>query len=190
MSIEKQQKIAAAFEQILEALGEDKNRPGLRDTPKRVAKSLLELNSGFGFNPSDVVAGAIFPTESSGMVLQKNLEFHSLCEHHLLPFVGKVHVAYLPDKKIIGLSKIPRVIDVFARRLQVQENLTFQIANAISELIKPLGVAVVVEASHFCMSMRGVKKQSGTTITSEFLGAFKQDPVLRSDFWRGLKVDA
>ena len=185
--MENQQIIANAVSQILLALGENKEREGLLDTPKRVAKSLLELTSGHGVNPTDVVQGAIFSTESSGMVLQKDLEFHSLCEHHLLPFSGKVHVAYLPDKNIIGLSKISRVIDVFARRLQVQENLTLQIAKAIDDLLKPRGVAVMVEASHFCMMMRGVKKQGSLTLTSEFIGAFAQDNILRSDFLRTIK---
>lgn len=181
------QHIERAMETILSTLGEDMARPGLRETPRRVAQSLRELTSGNRMRPADVVGGGIFPSESSGMILQKDIEFFSLCEHHLLPFYGHMHVAYLPDKKIIGLSKIGRIIDIFARRLQVQENLTHQIAHSLNELIEPKGVAVLVEANHFCMMMRGVKKQGALTVTSEYLGTFAGDHALRTDFLHAAK---
>lgn len=184
MNIKKQQIIANAISEILDAVGENKHRTGLIDTPVRVAQSMFELTSGQGMTPADVIKDALFPTESSGMVLQRDLEFFSLCEHHLLPFSGKVHVAYLPDKKIIGLSKIPRIVDIFARRLQVQENLTHEIAHALNEILKPKGVAIIIEASHFCMMMRGVRKQSSVTITSEYLGEFLHNSDLRAEFLR------
>lgn len=184
---DEQQKIGDAISQVLLSLGEDISRPGLLDTPKRVAKSLLDLTSGQAISPTDIVGDAIFPCESEGMILQKGVEFFSLCEHHLLPFFGQVHLAYVPNQKIIGLSKIGRIIDIFAKRLQVQENLTHQIASAIDYLLKPKGVAVFVEANHFCMMMRGVKKQGGVTITTEYAGEFKTDHVLRADFLRAIK---
>lgn len=176
-----------AVKEILSAVGENPGRPALIDTPDRVAKSLLELTSGYGVSASDLVKDAIFPCQSKGMVLQKGLEFYSLCEHHLLPFFGVVHVAYMPDQKIIGLSKVGRIIDVFAKRLQVQENLTHQIASSIQDLLKPKGVAVVVEAQHFCMMMRGLKKQGSFTQTSEYRGIFEDDAYLRRDFFQGIK---
>lgn len=179
--------IEGSIAKILNALGEDSARPGLRDTPKRVARSLKELTNGYGMSPADIVGDAVFPCEASGMILQKGIEFYSLCEHHLLPFFGQVHFAYLPDKKIIGLSKIGRLIDVFAKRLQVQENLTHQVADAMMKLLNPKGVAIVVEASHFCMMMRGVKKQNGCTITCEYTGEFKTDHQLRSNFLEAIK---
>lgn len=185
--INNEQMISDAVLQILEALKEDISRPGLKDTPKRVAKSLLDLTNGQHLTPADIVGDAIFPCESSGMILQKDVEFYSLCEHHLLPFFGKVHLAYLPDQKIIGLSKIGRVIDIFAHRLQVQENLTHQVAMAIDRLLKPRGVAVIIEAQHFCMMMRGVKKQGNRTLTSEYTGVFKSDHMLKTDFLQAIK---
>jgi GTP cyclohydrolase I len=179
--------LSGSVRSILEALGEDINRPGLRRTPERAAKALLDLTSGYNIAASDILNDALFPCDSTGLVLQKNLEFYSLCEHHLLPFFGHIHVAYLPNKNIIGLSKIGRIIDLYARRLQVQEQLTHQIADALNELIKPHGLAVMISASHLCMMMRGVKKQGSETITSEFLGLFKSDQNLRSEFFSSLK---
>ncbi len=179
--------IASAIAHVITALGEDLARPGLVDTPIRVEKSLAELTSGYGISPADVVGDAIFPCEADGMILQKGIEFYSLCEHHLLPFFGEVHLAYLPNNKIIGLSKIGRLIDVFSKRLQVQENLTHQIVDAVTKLLRPKGVAIVVEASHFCMMMRGVKKQNGLTITCDFTGEFKSDHKLQSTFLEAIK---
>lgn len=179
--------ISDAVVKILEALKEDISRPGLKDTPKRVMKSLTYLTNGQHLTPSDVVGDAIFPCESQGMILQRDVEFYSLCEHHLLPFFGKVHLAYMPDNKIIGLSKIGRIIDVFAHRLQVQENLTHQLVTAIDQLLKPKGVAVIIEAQHFCMMMRGVKKQGNITQTSEYTGVFKEDHLLKTDFLQAIK---
>ncbi len=179
--------ISLSVLKILEALKEDTSRSGLKDTPDRVAKSLTYLTSGQHLTPADVVGDAIFPCESQGMILQKDVEFYSLCEHHLLPFFGKVHLAYMPDKRIIGLSKIGRIIDIFSRRLQVQENLCHQVASAIDSLLKPRGVAVIIEAQHFCMMMRGVKKQGNITETSEYTGVFATDHMLKADFLQAIK---
>jgi GTP cyclohydrolase I len=179
--------IKNAVSQILSSLGEDLERPGLIETPKRVAKSLTELTSGYHFSVADVAGNAIFPCQSSGMILQKNIEFYSLCEHHLLPFFGQIHVAYLPNKKIIGLSKVGRIIDIFAKRLQVQEHLNHEIAQALDDLLEPHGVAVSIEANHFCMMMRGVKKQTGITCTSEYRGRFNTDDQMRRDFLSAIK---
>lgn len=179
--------IAPAIAEVITALGEDLARPGLRDTPTRVEQSLHELTSGYGVSPSDVVGDAIFPCSGEGMILQKGIEFYSLCEHHLLPFFGQVHLAYLHDNKIIGLSKIGRLVDIFAKRLQVQENFTHQLVEAITELLQPRGIAIVVEASHFCMMMRGVKKQNSLTITHAYTGEFKTDHGLRSSFLEAIK---
>lgn len=181
------QEISNSVFKILQALKEDVLRPGLKDTPERVAKSLTYLTNGQHLTAADVVGDAIFPCQSQGMVLQKDVEFYSLCEHHLLPFFGKVHLAYLPDQRIIGLSKIGRIIDIFAHRLQVQENLTHQVANAIDQLLKPRGVAVIIEAQHFCMMMRGVKKQGNLTHTSEYTGVFASDHLLKTDFLQAIK---
>ncbi len=167
---------------ILTAVGEDVHREGLHDTPKRFAKSMAFLTSGYRTCVADVVGKALFEAESSEMVIVKDIELYSLCEHHVLPFFGKAHVAYIPNKKIIGLSKIPRIVDVFSRRLQVQERLTTQIAEAIEGALKPLGVAVVIEASHFCMMMRGVEKQNSKTITSAMRGAFSKNESTRKEF--------
>jgi GTP cyclohydrolase I len=179
--------VASAVAQIITSLGEDLARPGLRDTPMRVTKSFAELTSGYGVNPADIVSDALFPCASAGMILQKGIEFYSLCEHHLLPFFGEVHLAYFPHEKIIGLSKIGRLIDVYAKRLQVQENLTHQIVDALTNLLHPKGIAIVVEARHFCMMMRGVKKQNGLTVTCEYTGAFKTDHDLRMNFLEAIK---
>src|SRR5437868_13802883 len=158
---------------ILTALGEDPSREGLRDTPKRVEKAYRFLTSGYDADIDQVLNNALFTVDYSEMVIVKDIDFYSLCEHHLLPFFGKCHVAYIPTSKVIGLSKIPRLVEVFARRLQVQERLTNQIADTIRDTIHPLGVAVVVEATHLCMSMRGVEKQYSRAVTSAMVGAFR-----------------
>ena len=168
--------------EILGALSEDPSREGLLDTPKRFAKSMQFLTSGYETSVENVVGTALFQAESSEMVIVKDIELYSLCEHHMLPFFGKAHIAYIPDKKIIGLSKIPRIVDVFARRLQVQERLTAQVADALMEVLNPLGVAVVIEAAHFCMMMRGVEKQNSKTITSAMRGDFFTDATTRKEF--------
>jgi GTP cyclohydrolase IA len=168
--------------QLLAELGEDPSREGLRDTPKRVEKSLRFLTSGYETNIDEVINNALFSVDYSEMVIVKDIDFYSLCEHHLLPFFGKCHIAYIPQNKVIGLSKIPRLVDVFARRLQVQERLTHQIAGIIEQKIAPLGVAVVMEGTHLCMSMRGVEKQNSLAITSAMLGAFRNNARTRSEF--------
>ncbi len=171
-----------AVRTLLAALGENPDREGLRDTPKRVERSLRFLTSGYAANVDDVLNGALFSVDYSEMVIVKDIDFYSLCEHHLLPFFGKCHVAYLPTDKVIGLSKIPRLVDVFSRRLQIQERLTNQIANTIREKIAPLGVAVVMEATHLCMSMRGVQKQNSFAVTSAMQGAFRDSARTRMEF--------
>jgi GTP cyclohydrolase I len=173
--------IAPQVAAILERLGEDPRREGLSQTPDRVNKALRFLTSGYRTDPAEVVNGALYSVTYDEMVIVKDIEFFSLCEHHLLPFFGKVHVAYLPKSRVVGLSKIPRIVDVFARRLQIQERLTEQIASAIQELIQPHGVGVICEARHLCMMMRGVEKQHSGTVTSAMLGAFRV-PRTRSEF--------
>ena len=168
--------------QILNELGEDPLREGLRNTPERVAESLRFLTSGNWVNLDELVNGALFEDNYNEMVIVKDIDIFSLCEHHMLPFLGKCHVAYLPKGKIIGLSKIPRIINAFCRRLQVQERLTTEIAEALNRILKPEGVAVVVEALHLCMSMRGVEKQNSYTTTSSMVGSFKKDARTRSEF--------
>lgn len=170
------------MEEVLEMLGEDPTRDGLRRTPERWDKSMRFLTSGYQTRLEDVVNGALFAVKFDEMVLVKDIEFFSLCEHHLLPFHGRMHVAYLPGKKVIGLSKIPRIIDMYARRLQVQERLTQEVADAISDAVQPRGVAVMCEASHFCMMMRGVEKQQSSTVTSAMVGAFREDTATRNEF--------
>ena len=167
---------------LLAALGEDPNREGLKRTPERVARMAAELLSGYRENSQALVNGAIFEAGTSGMVVVRDIDFYSLCEHHLLPFYGRAHVAYLPAGKIIGLSKIPRLVDMFARRLQVQERLTQQIAQALQDILDPKGVAVMVEGVHMCSVMRGVKKANASMGTHAFLGAFESDAGLRSEF--------
>ena len=167
---------------LLKQLGEDPDREGLLDTPRRVETSLKYLTSGYQADVDKVLNNALFTVDYSEMVIVKDIDFFSLCEHHLLPFFGKVHVAYIPRHKVIGLSKIPRLVDVFARRLQVQERLTSEIAETIERKIDPLGVAVVVEATHLCMSMRGVEKQNSFAVTSAMLGGFRNDARTRSEF--------
>jgi GTP cyclohydrolase I len=173
---------------LLVKLGEDPNREGLLDTPKRVAKAYEFLTSGYRADIDQVLNNALFTVDYSEMVIVKDIDFYSLCEHHLLPFFGKCHVAYIPTTKVIGLSKIPRLVDVFARRLQVQERLTNQIAHTIRDTIKPLGVAVVMEATHLCMAMRGVEKQNSFAVTSAMLGAFRDQGRTRMEFLELIKL--
>lgn len=170
------------IEGLLNSIGEDPEREGLQRTPERVAKSLEELTQGCDQRLEDVVGQGVFNEDCSEMVIVKDIEFYSLCEHHMLPFYGRVHVAYIPDGRIIGLSKIPRIVDMFSRRLQVQERMTSQIAEAIQEVLKPKGVGVVADAAHLCMMMRGVQKQNSSTMTSCLLGSFRSDPRTRSEF--------
>ncbi len=171
-----------AVKEILKYLGEDINREGLLDTPKRVTKAWEFLCSGYKENPEEILKKALFTSDNKEMVIIKDIELYSTCEHHLLPIIGKAYVAYIPDGKVIGLSKIPRVVDVFARRLQIQEQLTEQIAEIIDNAIHPKGVAVVINARHMCMEMRGVQKICSTTITSSFKGIFKESNATKENF--------
>ena len=173
--------IEAATEVVLAALGEDVRRAGLVDTPHRVARSLRALTAGYEQTVADVVGDAVFEEVSRGPVLVRDIELYSLCEHHMLPFHGVAHIAYLPAGRVIGLSKLPRIVDVFARRLQVQERLTREVADAIEAVLSPRGVAVVIEASHFCMMMRGVQKQRSRTMTVEYRGAYETDPSRQAE---------
>ena len=174
--------IADHIRKILQTIGDDPNRDGLRRTPERFEKAFRFLTSGYLQDPEKLLNGAMFTVSYDQMVLVKDIEFYSLCEHHLLPFFGKCHVAYIPDKKVVGLSKIPRLVNMFARRLQIQERLTNQIANAIQQKIAPLGVGVVVEGRHLCMVMRGVEKESSQTVTSAMLGSFRENAQTREEF--------
>jgi len=167
---------------ILEGLGEDPSREGLVQTPQRAAKALRYLTSGYETNIETIVNGALFTHECDEMVIVRDIEFFSMCEHHMLPFFGKIHVGYLPDKKVIGLSKIPRIVDMYARRLQLQERLTQQVAETLRDVLQPRGVGVVCEARHFCMMMRGVEKQHSGTLTSSMLGAFRSRKETRDEF--------
>jgi len=176
------QNISDLYTEILSELGEDPQRDGLIKTPNRVAKSLQFLTQGYQLSAENILQQAIFEEQYSEMVIVKDIEIYSLCEHHMLPFFGKAHVAYLPNGKIVGLSKIPRVVDAYARRLQVQERLTIQIRDCIQKTLKPLGVAVVIECTHMCMQMRGVQKQNSTTTTSAFTGLFLNNDATRKEF--------
>jgi len=178
----KKDEFTGAVSRILELLGEDPLRDGLLRTPERVVKSLKYLTSGTHTELHQILNGALFDVNYSEMVTVKDIDFFSLCEHHMLPFFGKAHIAYLPDKKVIGLSKIPRIVDMFGRRLQVQERLTSQIAEAVNTAVSPQGVGVVVEASHMCMAMRGVEKTNSHTVTSAMIGAFADNPTTRAEF--------
>ena len=181
------QEMTCLVQRQLSLLGENVERCGLKRTPERVAKALEFLTRGYRTDPKTVLNGALFSSKSDEMVIVRDIDFYSLCEHHMLPFFGKCHVAYLPTGKVIGLSKLPRLVDVFARRLQIQEEMTSQIATTINELIKPAGVAVVVEAQHLCMMMRGVEKQNSYAITSSMLGRFRDDARTRSEFLELIK---
>jgi GTP cyclohydrolase I len=167
--------------EVLLELGEDPKREGLVDTPERVEKALRYLTSGYSANLDHIVNGALFDVKYDEVVIVRDIEFFSMCEHHMLPFFGKIHVAYLPDKKVIGLSKLPRIVDVFARRLQIQERLTQEVAETLQNMIQPRGVAVICEARHFCMMMRGVEKQHSGAITSAMLGAFRDNRETRNE---------
>jgi GTP cyclohydrolase I len=182
MSKKRSDELARLIHRQLELLGENPDRDGLKQTPARVARSLEFLTQGYGKDPKKVLNNALFETNSDEMVIVKDIDFYSLCEHHLLPFFGKCHIAYLPVNKVIGLSKLARLVDVFARRLQVQERMTHEIASTIENLIKPQGVGVVVEAQHLCMMMRGVEKQNSHAITSAMLGRFREDARTRGEF--------
>jgi GTP cyclohydrolase I len=178
----------AALQQLtqrqLELIGENPSREGLRDTPARVAMAFSQLTCGYTLDVHEVVGGAIYKEDHRGMILVRDIEMYSLCEHHLLPMFGRVHVAYVPDGRVIGLSKLPRLVEVFARRLQLQERLTQQIANAVEEVLQPSGVAVLIDAVHLCMMMRGIEKQSSSTVTTAFRGAFLDDHGTREEFYR------
>ena len=174
--------VAASLKEVLRLLGEDPEREGLAHTPERWEKAMRFLTRGYGESLEKIVNGAIYSVQCDEMVIVKDIEFFSMCEHHLLPFFGKIHVAYLPKDKVIGLSKIPRIVDMFARRLQLQERLTQQVAEAVQAAISPRGVAVMAEARHFCMMMRGVEKQHSGTITSTTLGAFRANKATRDEF--------
>lgn len=174
--------LSGIYENVLKQIGEDPSREGLLKTPERVAKAMQYLTHGYDINPDDLVNQAIFHEEYSEMVIVKDIEVYSLCEHHMLPFFGKAHVAYIPDGKIVGLSKIPRVVDAYARRLQVQERLTIEIRDCIQRTLAPKGVAVVIECAHMCMQMRGVQKQNSVTTSSAFTGLFLNSDATRKEF--------
>jgi GTP cyclohydrolase IA len=178
----------SAYEEMvrkqLTLLGEDPAREGLLKTPGRVARSMAFLTRGYQQDARTIIGDAMFEEEHSNMILVRDIELYSMCEHHMLPFFGKAHIAYIPDGRIVGLSKLARVVDIFARRLQVQERLTVEIAQAITDVLKPRGVGVVIEAAHLCMMMRGVQKQNSTTVTSAVLGSFREDPKTRDEFLR------
>ena len=174
--------ISELVDSLLVELGEDPGRQGLKSTPDRVARALRELTDGYGVKPEEVVAGAIFDQDYDEMVVVKDIPFYSLCEHHMLPFFGQVHVGYLPKGKVVGLSKIPRLVEVFSHRLQIQEQLTNQVADALNVTLAPKGVGVVVEARHLCTEMRGVESPGGRMITSCMLGTFRRDPRTRAEF--------
>jgi GTP cyclohydrolase I len=169
------------YKTIIENLGEDVTREGLEKTPERVAKAMQYLTHGYGLDPLEILKSALFTEDHQQMIVVKDIEVYSMCEHHMLPFFGKAHVAYIPNGKIVGLSKIPRIVDAFARRMQVQERLTDQIKDCIQAALEPLGVAVVIEAQHMCMQMRGIQKQNSVTTTSSFTGAFEKDKT-RKEF--------
>ncbi|SFT88800.1 GTP cyclohydrolase I [Lishizhenia tianjinensis] len=176
------EKLSAVYKEVLGEIGEDPNREGLLKTPERVAKALQYLTKGYDEDPEEILKGALFNEEYSEMVIVKDIEVYSMCEHHMLPFFGKAHIAYIPDGKIVGLSKLPRVVDAFARRLQVQERLTIEIRDCIEKTLNPKGVAVVLECNHMCMQMRGVQKQNSSTTSSAFTGLFLSNDSTRKEF--------
>jgi len=179
---DKTDSIAENYQQIIKDLGEDTQREGLAKTPERAAKAMQFLTQGYKQDPAEILRSALFKEDYSELVLVKDIEMYSMCEHHMLPFFGKAHIAYIPNGHIVGLSKIPRLVDVFARRLQVQERLTLQIRDCLEEVLKPKGVAVVIEAHHMCMQMRGVQKQNSMTTTSAFTGEFMREERTRQEF--------
>ncbi|SFV64819.1 GTP cyclohydrolase I type 1 [hydrothermal vent metagenome] len=179
-----------AITKVLELLGEDPSREGLLKTPKRVSKALQFLTEGYHQNPKEILNQALFSSTNDEMVVVRDIEFYSMCEHHMLPIIGRAHVAYIPDGKVVGLSKIPRIVNVFARRLQIQEQMTEQIADAILDTIHPKGVAVVVHARHMCMEMRGVQKINSTTVSSALRGLFKSDQRTRAEFYNIINTPA
>ncbi|MDR9439940.1 MAG: GTP cyclohydrolase I FolE [Halomonas sp.] len=176
------EELANHYRRIIHELGEDPDREGLRDTPKRAAKAMQFLNRGYTESLEEIVNGAVFESETDEMVLVKDIELYSMCEHHLLPFIGKCHIAYLPSGKVLGLSKFARIVDMYARRMQIQENLTRQIAEAVQQVTEARGVAVVIEARHLCMMMRGVEKQNSSMTSSVMLGAFREKQSTRQEF--------
>ncbi len=182
VSPDQMEELSNAFREILEAVGEDPERQGLARTPERAARAFEFLTQGYRQDVADVVNDAIYDSDASEIVMVKDIELYSMCEHHLLPFIGRAHVAYIPNGKVIGLSKVARIVDVFARRFQIQEQLTTQVADALMQALRPLGVAVVIEAKHLCMMMRGVEKQNSVMKTSCLLGVFKEDARTRSEF--------
>jgi GTP cyclohydrolase I len=186
----KEQEFEQAITKVLELIGEDPKREGLLKTPSRVAKAFDFLTEGYRQDPKEILSQALFTTSNDEMVLVRDIEFYSMCEHHMLPIIGRAHVAYIPDGKVVGLSKIPRIVNVFARRLQIQEQMTEQIADAISESISPKGVAVVLHARHMCMEMRGVEKVNSTTVSSALRGLFKSDERTRSEFYNLINTPA
>ncbi len=186
----KEQEFEQAITKVLELIGEDPKREGLLKTPSRVAKAFGFLTEGYQQDPKEILSQALFSTSNDEMVLVRDIEFYSMCEHHMLPIIGRAHVAYIPDGKVVGLSKIPRIVNVFARRLQIQEQMTEQIADAISESISPKGVAVVLHARHMCMEMRGVEKVNSTTVSSALRGLFKSDERTRSEFYNLINTPA
>ncbi len=186
----KDEEFEQAVTKVLELLGEDPKREGLLKTPSRVAKALKFLTEGYDQNPEEILNQALFSTSNDEMVLVRDIEFYSMCEHHMLPIIGRAHVAYIPDGKVVGLSKIPRIVNVYARRLQIQEQMTEQIADAILKTIKPKGVAVVLHARHMCMEMRGVEKINSTTVSSALRGLFKKDERTRSEFYNLINTPA
>lgn len=181
--------LAAHYKEILRLIGENPEREGLIDSPVRIAKAMQFFTHGYDLEPENIIKSAVFTEDYKQMVLVKDIEIYSLCEHHLVPIVGKAHVAYIPNGKIVGLSKIPRIVDAYARRLQVQERLTKQIKDCIQNTLNPLGVAVVIEAQHLCMSMRGVQKQNSVTTTSDFTGAFLKNKSTREEFMHLIGVN-
>lgn len=183
LMMNKEEEFEQAITKVLELIGEDPKREGLLKTPNRVAKAFKFLTEGYEQNPEEILNQALFTTSNDEMVLVRDIEFYSMCEHHMLPIIGRAHVAYIPDGKVVGLSKIPRIVNVFARRLQIQEQMTEQIADAISKSINPKGVAVVLHARHMCMEMRGVEKVNSTTVSSALRGLFKSDERTRSEFY-------
>jgi len=178
---EKTKSLSNHYKNVITELGEDVTREGLEKTPERVAKAMQFLTHGYDLDPAEIIKSAMFTEDHNQMVIVKDIEVYSMCEHHMLPFFGKAHIAYIPNGKIVGLSKIPRIVDAFARRMQVQERLTDQIKDCINETLSPLGVAVVIEAQHMCMQMRGIEKQNSFTTTSSFVGAFEKDST-RKEF--------